>query len=93
MARGELKKVSALFDKYKERLIAPESTVVSAFLDICSDFGLVIGKDQVRYSPGTSTLSISASGTLRNEIRLREKDFLIHLKGRLGVRNAPRKIL
>lgn len=93
MSRGELKKLSSLFDKYKERLIAPESTIVDAFIDVAADLGLKLGKENVRYQPMTRTLSISSAGMLRSEIKLREQELLLHLTGRLGQRNAPKKII
>lgn len=94
MARGELKKLSSLFDKYKERLVAPEATVIDAFLEVADDL-LQIKPDRkrVRYTPATRTLSLTVGGALRSEIKLHEKEILLHLAGRLGKKSAPVKII
>lgn len=94
MARGELKKLSTLFDKYKERLVAPEATVIDALVEVVKDLlGFEIDKKKVRYSPGSKTLSFVGSGALRSELKLHEKEILAHLAGRLGKKSAPLKIL
>lgn len=94
MVRGELKKLSSLFDKYKERLIAPEATVIDAFAEVVKDLlGFDIDKKKIRYSPASKTLSLVGSGALRSELKLHEKEILTHLTGRLGKKSVPLKIL
>lgn len=92
--RGELKRVSSLFEKYKKTLVAPESSVIEVFLEVLDDvLGIRIEKSKVRYVPGTKTLSIQGLGSLRSEIKMHEKEIMNHLKGRLGEKSAPKKIL
>lgn len=94
MRTKELTKLSSLFEKYKQKLIAPEGTVINAFLEVVEDlYGFKIKKDQVRYSPSSKLLSVVGKGPLRSEIKLHEAEILSHLKGRLGTGNAPKKIL
>lgn len=94
MARGELKKLSSLFDKYKERLIAPEASVINSFTEVVKDLlGFDIDKKKVRYSPSNRVLSLVGNGALRSELKLHEKEILTHLAGRLGKKSAPLKIL
>lgn len=95
MPRGEgTKKISDLFSKYKKRLVAPEASVVSAFVEVVEDlFGFKVPKDKVSYTPTTKTLSLTVGSALKTEIKLREEEVLNHLKGRLGEKNAPRVIL
>lgn len=94
MVRGELKKLSSLFDKYKERLVAPEASVVNAFLEVVTDmWGVDLKRESVRYNPSSKTLSFVGKGPLHTEIRLREKEILDHLRGRLGEKGAPKKII
>ena len=91
---ADLKKVSSLFDKYKKNLIAPEASVVSAFVEVVNDLlGIDCPKNQIKYNPGTKTLSFLGSGVLRGECKLHELEIISHLKGRLGEKSAPRTIL
>lgn len=92
--RGELKKVSSLFDKYKKTLVAPESSVVVAFLEVVDDLlAIKVQRTKVRYSPSSRTLSLMGSGSLRSEIKMREAEILTHLKGRLGEKSAPKRVM
>lgn len=93
-ARGEIKKVADLFEKYRRTLVAPERTVVIAFVEVVEDLvGIAVPPEVVRYSPATRTLSVNGAGPLRAEIRMRRDEILAHMKGRLGERNAPTTIL
>lgn len=94
MSRGELKKVSSLFDKYKKTLVAPEASVVVAFLEVVEDlFSVRLNKEKVRYDPISRTLSLRGLGALRSEVKIREGEILNHLKGRLGERGSPMRVL
>lgn len=95
MSRGEgIKKLSNLFDRYKDRLIAPERSVKVGFVEVVRDlYGWEVREDQLAYSPGSQTLTVRVGGPLRNEVLLNKDEILIHLKGRLGVRSAPKNIL
>ncbi len=90
----QLKPIDSLFDKYKKTLRAPQGSVVKEFVEIVEDIlGIRIASDQVRYTVGTKTLSVSVSGPLKSEIKLREVEILTHLSGRLGPQSAPKTIL
>lgn len=92
--RGELKKLSSLFDKYKERLVAPESSVVNAFVEVVNDlWGIDLPVSSVSYNPATKTLVIKGKAALRSEIKRREDEVLLHLKGRLGSKSVPKVII
>ncbi|OGG41464.1 hypothetical protein A2837_03065 [Candidatus Kaiserbacteria bacterium RIFCSPHIGHO2_01_FULL_46_22] len=94
MARGELKKLSSLFDKYKERLVAPEGSVIDAFVEVVRDlFEFEVNRDKIRYNPTTKTLSIVGMGILRSEVKKREQEVFDHLRGRLGDKSAPKHII
>lgn len=95
MARGEgIKKLSSLFDKYKNVLVAPQGTVISAFQEVISDiFNYDIPKENITYATHSKTLSVRVAGPLKSEIMLRKKEILTHLKGRLGEKGAPNEIL
>lgn len=92
--RGELKKVSDLFQKYKTTLQAPEKTVIVAFIEVVDDvLGVQLSPERVRYNPLTKTLSITGKAALKSEIQFNRVDIINHLKGRLGPKNAPETIL
>lgn len=95
MARGEgIKKVSDLFETYRKRLKAPQKTIVSSFQEVVRDlYGIEVKAEYVTYTPFSRTLSLKAPGTLKTEIILRKGEILAHIKGRLGVQNAPKDII
>lgn len=87
---AELKQVSSLFDKYKKTLVAPEASVVNAFVEVVDDLlGIHCPKSKIKYNPTTKTLSFSGAGILRGECKIHEPEIIAHLRGRLGDRGAP----
>lgn len=87
------KKVADLFEKYRKTLIAPERSVITAFVEVVTDVsGIAVLESQVSYQPGTKTIILKTRSALRSEILLHTEEILVHLKGRLGVRNAPTTI-
>lgn len=92
--RGEITKVGDLFEKYRQTLKAPQGTVIDAFCEVVSELlALPITKKQVRYTPSSKTLSVTTQGPLKSEIKLHEEEIIAHLKGRLGEKSAPQKII
>lgn len=92
--RGEIVKLSTLFEKYKKTLKAPQGVVTECFREVVEELiKYTIPKEKVRYTVHSKTLSVSVSGPLKSEIQLRKKEILNHLKGRLGENNAPKEIL
>lgn len=93
-ARGEIKKVADLFEKYRRTLIAPERTVITTFVEVVEDVaGITVPPGSVTYKPSTRTLVIKGAGPLKTEIGMRRDEILAHMKGRLGERNAPTTLL
>lgn len=92
--RGEITKLSTLFEKYKKVLKAPQGSVIDCFVEVVEDLlRIKIEKDKVTYTVHTKTLAVRVQGPLRNEIRLRKDEILSHMKGRLGEPSAPKEIL
>ncbi len=90
----KLTPITDLFEKYKRTLKPPQGIVTDAFIEVIHDLlGLLIRKEQVKYTPSQKTLYVNVSGPLKTEIKLREGEVLTHLKGRLGAAHAPTKIL
>lgn len=83
-----------LFDRYKKVLKAPQGVVVDAFIEVVDDlFSVSVPKDRVVYKVHSKTLSVAVSGPLKSEIKMREKEILTHLRGRLGAQSAPKIII
>lgn len=92
--RGEITKLSTLFEKYKNILKAPQGVVIDSFREIISELiSLDIPKDKISYSVHNRILSVRVAGPLKSEIQLRKKEIITHLKGRLGEHSAPTDIL
>lgn len=85
--------ITDLFQKYRERLVAPERTVITTFCEVVHDlYGIEIPVAVVMYTPRSRSITLRASGVLKQEIALHQSEILSHLQGRLG-RQAPTKIL
>lgn len=92
--RGQITKLSDLFDKYKKTLKAPQGVVVSCFVEVVEDLiGIPVAKKDVKYTVYTKTLAVRVQGPLKSEILLRKKEILSHMKGRLGEGSSPLEIL
>lgn len=90
----EVKKVGDLFEKYRKTLKPPEKSVVLSFCEVVEDvIGFRLTSDMVSYSPSTRTITLRGKAPLRTEIKLHKEELLNHLRGRLGVQNAPREII
>jgi hypothetical protein len=92
-ARGEITKISSLFEKYKKTLKAPQGVVISEFCTLVEELVQVpLSKDRVSYTVHSGIISVRAQGPLKSEIIVRKKEILTHLKGRLG-EHAPKDII
>jgi len=88
------KPLSALFEKYKKTLKAPEATVINTFIEVLDEVLQVSLKaSQITFSPSTKLLRIQVGGPIKSEILLHKKELLAHLTGRLGDGSAPKDIL
>jgi hypothetical protein len=91
--RGEVVKVSALFEKYKVILRAPQGTVVKEVIEVIADLtGITLDKKYIKYAVSAKTVSITAPSIVKQEIKLHQAEILIHLKARLGEKSAPKLI-
>jgi hypothetical protein len=83
--RGELVKVSALFEKYLLTLKAPQRTVEKAACAAINDVtGLSLKVEQVMYTVSTKTLYINAPAMIRSEIKIRNEEIFTALRMYLG---------
>lgn len=92
--RGEITKLSTLFEKYKKILKAPQGSVIESFREVSSELiGIDIQKSKITYNVHSRVLSVNVQGPLKNEIKLRKEEILSHIKGRLGEASAPTEII
>jgi hypothetical protein len=86
--------VKDLFAKYTQNLIAPQKTVIQAFIQATEDI-LAYSVDPAlcNYSPHTRTLSVRCSGIVKTEIVKKKKEILTAMEGTLGAKNVPKNIL
>ncbi len=92
--RGEVVAIKDLFSKYKNTLIAPQATVEIELIRVVGELvGVTLREDQVSYTVSTRTISVVASGMIKQEIRLKQDAIVAELKKRLGAKNAPQHII
>lgn len=92
--RGEIVKISSLFDKYKTLLKAPQDSVVTEMVQVIEEVtGMKLKKTQLRYNVATRTLSIQAPSIIKQEIKFKEKTILTFAQSRLGIKSTPHTIL
>ena len=92
--RGKIIKVGSLFEKYKLRLKPPQGSVINKVIEVIEDItGITLEKTQIKYSIHTKVISLNAPSLIKQEIKLKQDEILIHLKARLGVINTPTLIL
>ena len=90
----QLRPIHGLFEKYQNKLKAPQKVVIETFVEVVHDLiGIQIQATDITYSVSQKILTLRLSGVIISEIRLREAEILHHMKGRLGPRNVPKKIL
>jgi len=91
--RGELVRVSSLFDKYKIILEPPQATVITTVSEVLSDVcGVAVEKKNIKYSVVTKTITLTVPGIVKQEIARHHSEIINHLRGRLGAK-APTTIL
>ncbi len=91
---GELKQLGSLFTIYKERLQAPQKTVIDEVLVVIEGItGIAIPRKQCTYTPRSRTLSLTCAAPLKQEIKRHEAQIKQLLVERLGAKSAPTTIL
>lgn len=83
--RGELIKLSALFDKYIKTLKAPQRTVEKAACTAIYEVtGLLLRVEQVTYTVSTQRLYVNAPALIRSEIKIKNEAIMQALATSLG---------
>lgn len=83
-----------LFKKYRNTLIAPQKTIEMEMIKVVGEVvGITLKESQVAYTVSTRTVSVVASGMIKQEIKIKNKLILAELKKHLGVKGCPLQIL
>ncbi len=91
---GELKKMSSLFALYKDKLKAPQKSVIDATIEVIADVvDIRLNPARCTYTVSTRTFASNAPSLVRQELTRHETDILTHLKVRLGEKSAPHRII
>lgn len=91
---GKIKKMGSLFQIYKDRLVAPQKTVIDAAVEVVHDIlGITLDKNRVTYTVATRTIASNAPAIIRQEIQKHEAEIILHVGGRIGVKNAPLRVI
>jgi hypothetical protein len=86
--------ISHLFLRHKERLTAPEATVVRECIVVVREAtGLTLTPNQVLYKVPSKTLHFLVPGPIKTEIKIKQRVILDTLRSRLGERAAPTTII
>lgn len=92
--RGEIVAVRDLFAKYRTTLQAPQKSVEIESLRVIGEVANIkLTESQVKYTPSTRTLVISAPSLIKQELKFKHEVIIGELKKRLGIKNSPQCIL
>jgi len=90
----DIQHISNLFLVYKQRLKAPEQSVITEVVGVVKEVtGISISKSNCRYNTHTRTVSLQTSGMVKDQIRFHTPEILTVLEKRLGKQNTPHSIL
>ena len=90
----DIQHISNLFLVYKQRLKAPEQSVINEVVDVVKEVtGISISKSNCRYNTHTRTISLQTSGMIKNQVQFHVPEILTILEQRLGRKNTPHSIV
>ena len=91
---GELKKMSSLFALYKDRLKAPQKTVIDATVEVVAELtGIKLNGTRCTYTVTTKTFSSNDPALVRQDLARHETEIITYLNARLGEKSAPHRII
>ena len=90
----EVRHVRDLFAVYKNKLRAPEKSVVVVVIAVIDEVvGIQVPVTQCRYNIRTRTISLHTSGVVKDRIRLHTSEILTILESKLGTQSCPHIIM
>ncbi|MFM2423846.1 MAG: hypothetical protein RLZZ70_233 [Candidatus Parcubacteria bacterium] len=91
---GELQKVGSLFDIYKDKLRAPQKSVIDVVVVVIGEVtGIILDPNRCTYTVRSRTLATNAASLIKHEISRKEQEILSHCQDRLGKESAPLRII
>lgn len=85
--------IRGILEAYKQRLRAPQKTVIAEIVRAYKVTGLVVGERDLSYTPSTRTITIRAMGPLKMEMLLRKGSALREARGTLSEKDIPLDII
>lgn len=83
-----------LLERYKKILKPPQASVEKEAISvIVAETGITLTATQVRYTPSTRTLAITAPSVIRSELLRVAPTLLSELKNELGAAHTPLHII
>lgn len=83
-----------LLERYKKILKPPQASVEKEAISVIVALtGITLTSTQVRYTPSTRTLAITAPSVIRSELLRTTPALLSQLKNELGAAHAPLHII
>lgn len=87
-------RVSDLFSVYKDRLKAPQRSVVKEFVVVVYEItNISIEERMCMYNVQSRTISCTAPSVIKSEILLRAPEILVRIQKRIGSKNTPHAIV
>lgn len=85
--------IKGILEAYKQRLRAPQKTVVAEMVRAYEAVGLKVSTRDLSYTPGTRTIVIRAMGPLKMEMLLRKESVLREARTFLNEKDIPLNII
>jgi hypothetical protein len=81
--------IKNLLARYTSKIRAPQGIVRTEVVKAYGDIGIQCTEQEVSYTPGTRTVTITAMGPKRIEMLMRKKEALTRVRASLSERDAP----
>lgn len=89
--KSSITKVSDLFAVYRNRLRAPQGSVIKEVVEVVEEVvGISVDKKYFSYNVSTKTVSCNATSLVRSEMKLKQGEITRALQQRLGEQNSPK---
>jgi len=85
--------IKGLLESYKQRLRAPQKTVIAEMVRAYQAIGLRVAPRDLSYTPSTRTVTIRAMGPLKMEMLLRKEVVLREVRTLLSDKDVPLEII
>lgn len=85
--------IRGILEAYKQRLRAPQKTVIAEMVRAYTAIGLEVSPRDLSYTPATRTVVVRAMGPLKMEMLLRKEAVLHEARRTLNEKDIPLDII